>query len=283
VGVIGVEKEPAWVPESINLQLASAARIYDYFLGGAHNFAVDRDLARQILALVPGSALSAQANRAFLHRAVRYLVAQGVRQFIDIGSGIPTSGNVHEVAQQLDPGARVLYVDRDPIAVAHSETIIGDNPNVGVLQADLRRPKDILQAPELHDLIDPAEPVAVLMVAVLHFLAPGDRPEELIAQFHAAAAPGSYLVLSHGHSEKLHRSGNLDVLSPDDREVLNLYQQTSGGITLRSHAQIQQLFDGWALVEPGLVWVPQWRPGWPDEVGPDPASSSVVGGVARRI
>jgi hypothetical protein len=278
-----VGQEPAWVPESINLQTPSSARMYDYFLGGAHNFAVDRDLARQILALVPGSALSAQANRAFLHRAVRYLVAQGVRQFIDIGSGIPTAGNVHEVAQQADPDARVLYVDRDPIAVAHGEMILGGNPGVRVLQADLRRPKDILQAPELRDLIDPAEPVAVLMVALLHFFSASDRPEELIAQFHAAAAPGSYLVLSHGHSEKLHRSGNLDVLSPDDREVLNLYQRTSGAITLRSRGQIQQLFDGWALVEPGLVWVPQWRPGWPDEVGTDPAASSVVGGVARRI
>jgi SAM-dependent methyltransferase len=282
VEVSGVPDQPGWVPESIDLGAASAARMYDYFLDGAHNFAVDRDLARKILRLVPDSALSAQANRAFLHRAVRYLVAQGVRQFVDIGSGIPTVGNVHEAAQRTDPDVRVLYVDRDPVAVAHSEQVLGANPNARVLQADLRRPKDILQAPELRDLIDPVEPVAVLMGAVLHFLSDNDRPQELIRQFHDALAPGSYLVISHGHSERLRQSGSRTVLTSDEQEVLNLYQQTSGPITLRSRLQIQHLFDGWRLVEPGLVWVPQWHPDWPDAIGPDPEASCVVGGVARR-
>jgi hypothetical protein len=267
------EEVPDWAPEGVDLTRPSAARMYDYYLGGAHNFAVDRELAARALALLPDGQLIAQANRAFLHRAVRYLLSQGVRQFIDIGSGIPTSGNVHEIAQKEDPEARILYVDHDPVAVAHSELILRDNPFAQVVKADLRRPDEILQAPALTELLDLSQPVGLLMVAVLHFVAEEDRPQDTIVRLRDLLAPGSYLVISHGTGES--RQSELSKLK-------DLYRSTSTPVTYRSREQIRTLFDGWDLVEPGVVWVPQWRPDWPDEVGTDPASTLAAAAVGRK-
>src|SRR5690349_21832592 len=142
----GMAALPEWIPETVDTTTPSAARMYDYYLGGAHNFGVDRELARKMLALFPDGAMIAQTNRSFLHRTVRYMLDQGVRQFVDIGSGIPTAGNVHETAQQAEPGTRVLYVDHDPVAVAHSEALLRGNDLAGVLQADLRRPAEIFES-----------------------------------------------------------------------------------------------------------------------------------------
>jgi S-adenosyl methyltransferase len=267
------EQLPDWVPDGVDLTRASAARMYDYYLGGAHNFGVDRELAGQALALFPDGQLIAQANRAFLHRAVRYLLSQGVRQFIDIGSGIPTSGNVHEVAQKEDPDARVLYVDHDPVAVAHSELILRGNPCARVLGADLRRPKEILDAPVLTDLLDLTQPVGVLMVSVLHFVSEADRPQDTIAEFLQLLSSGSHLVISQGTGE-----GRL----AEGKKLKAIYQSTSTPVTYRTRAQIRDLFDGWELVEPGVVWVPEWRPDWPDDVGPDPASTLIAAAVGRK-
>jgi hypothetical protein len=267
------EQLPEWAPAGVDLTKPSAARMYDYYLGGAHNFAVDRELAGKALALVPDGQLIAQANRAFLHRAVRYLLSQGIRQFVDIGSGIPTAGNVHEIAQKADPEARVLYIDHDPIAVAHSELILRDNPGARVLEADLRRPQDILDAPILTELLDLSQPVAVLMVSVLHFVSDSDRPQETIARFHDLLSPGSYLVISHGTGEG-RRS--------ESAQVKKLYASTSTPLTYRSREQIAALFEGWDLIEPGVVWVPEWRPDWPDDVGLDPASSTVAAAVGQK-
>jgi trans-aconitate methyltransferase len=268
-----VESLPDWTPEGVDLTKASAARMYDYYLGGAHNFGVDREAARQVLALYPDGQLIIQANRAFLHRAVRYLLAQGVRQFIDIGSGIPTVGNVHETAQREFPDARVLYVDHDPVAVAHSELILDDNPNVQVLQADLRRPKDILESPEVKALIDLSQPVGVLMVAVLHFVSEDDRPDEAIRRFTEAVAPGSYLVISHATSGQR---------QTEAEEVTKVYEKTANPLTHRTHQRVAEFFAGWDLIDPGVVWVPEWHPDWPDEVGPDPASTSFIAAVGRK-
>jgi hypothetical protein len=262
---------PDWAPSDVDLTKASSARVYDYFLGGAHNFAVDRELAEQVLRLHPSSQSNARANRAYLHRAVRFLLSQGVRQFIDIGAGVPTVGNVHETA----PDCRVLYVDRDPVAVAHSELILRGNPNAQVLRADLRRPDDILGSPQLAGLIDLAQPVGVLMLAVLHFVSDAERPEEKIRRFHDAVGPGSFLVVSHAIGEGL---------PPGADEAKGLFQATAvDTISLREHDRVLELMAGWDLVEPGLVPLPLWRPDWPDEVTPDPAASFVLAGVGRRV
>ena len=247
--------------------------MYDYYLGGAHNFAVDRNLASQVLALFPDGQLIAQANRAFLHRAVRHLLGQGVRQFIDIGSGIPTAGNVHEIAQKVDPEARVLYIDHDPVAVTHSELILRDNPFARVLEADLRRPKDILTAPVLTDLLDLTQPVGLLMVSVLHFVTDSERPEDTISLFRDVFSPGSYLVIAQGTGEGR---------QAETTKAKELYRSTSTPITYRTREQIRALFDGWELVDPGVVWIPEWRPDWPDDVGPDPASTLIAAGVGRK-
>ena len=182
VGRLRVEPRPDWVPEGIDLQRPSAARMYDYYLGGAHNFGPDRELGRKVLEFVPDGQLLAQANRAFLHRAVRFLLSRGIQQFLDIGSGIPTAGNVHEVAQKEAPGSRVLYVDHDHVAVAHSEALLRDNPDARVLHADLRNPDEILSSPALHEVLDLSQPVGLLLVAVLHFIPDEDGPASLVAR-----------------------------------------------------------------------------------------------------
>lgn len=268
-----MEQLPDWAPEGVDLTRASAARMYDYYLGGAHNFGVDRELARQALAVFPDGQLIAQANRAFLHRAVRYLLSQGVRQFIDIGSGIPTVGNVHETAQRDAPESRVLYVDHDSVAVALSELILDGNPNARVLHADLRRPKEIIESPELRELLDLSQPVGVLMVAVLHSVSEDDRPDEAIRQFCELVSPGSYLVISQATGEN--RPSEI-------KDLAKLYQSTTNPVTFRTRKRIAELFDGWQLVEPGVVWVPEWRPDWPDEVGPEPESAGLAAAVGRK-
>jgi hypothetical protein len=249
---------PHWA-QGIDLSRPSAARMYDYYLGGAHNFGIDREVARKALELVPDGPLLMQANRAFLHRAVRHLVDQGIDQFIDIGSGIPTRGNVHETVEQALPGGtgRVLYVDRDPVAIAHSELILGDSqPQVKVLQADLRNPQHILQSTQRRGLIDLSRPVGILMVAVLHFIPESDRPEHLIRQFHDAVVPGSWLVMSHGTAER----------QPERAaQIAKLYESATDQPTYRSRSRVRELFDGWDVVEPGVVWVQDWRPDWPDD------------------
>jgi SAM-dependent methyltransferase len=272
-GGLQVEPLPDWAPENADVTKASAARMYDYYLGGAHNFAVDRELARMALALVPDGQLIAQANRAFLHRAVQYLLAQGVRQFIDIGSGIPTAGNVHEIAQREAPESRVLYVDHDPVAVAHSELILHGNRGARVLHADLRRPEEIIDAPMLAELLDLSQPVGVLMVAVLHFVSESDRPDDAIKQFRDLVSPGSYLAISQGTGESR---------TAETKQAAELYRSTDTPVTFRSREQVRELFQGWELVEPGVVWVSEWRPDWPDDVGSDPAFTSLAAAVGRK-
>lgn len=265
---------PDWAPEGIDLGRPSAARIYDYWLGGTHNFAVDREIARGVTAAVPDTARIMQANRAFLHRAVDFLVGQGVRQFLDLGSGIPTLGNVHEVAQNAAPDARVVYVDIDPVAVAHSRHILTNNANAAVIQGDLRYVDTILGDPTVRGLLDFDQPTAVLMMAVLHFVSDEDDPAGIIARFRQALAPGSYLVLSHGTQ---------DGMSDEAREVGNeMFTRTSTPFIGRNREQVGQLFEGFDLVEPGLVWSVQWHPEHPDEVGDSPERSAAYVGVGLK-
>jgi SAM-dependent methyltransferase len=265
-------ERPQWAPQTIDIERPSVARMYDYYLGGSHNFAVDRAAAQQMIAAVPEAPLMAQANRAFLRRAVRFLIDSGIRQFLDIGSGIPTVGNVHEIAHQSAPEARVVYVDIDPVAVAHSREILAGNDFATAIQEDLRRPQEILDHPEVRKLIDFTQPVAVMIVAVLHFVPKSDDPAGVIATIRDALAPGSYLTLSQASDEGRPRAER------DDAE--EIYRRTDNPLAVRTRAELAQFFDGFTLLEPGVVWVPQWRPDPPHAVE-DADRAAFVGGMGR--
>jgi len=264
---------PDWVPEEVDLTRPSNARLYDYFLGGAHNFAVDRELAAQIVQMTPNIAETMRANRAFLRRAVRFLVASGIRQFLDIGSGIPTAGNVHEVAQAAAPESAVVYVDVDPVAVAHSRAILEGNDRTAVLCADLRAPEEILAAARETGLIDFAEPLAVLLAGVVHFIPDSDDPGDILATLRTVVAPGSYLLVSHVTHEDQ---------PPEVLQAFELSKRTPEPIMLRSRAEIKTYFGEFTLVEPGLVHIPLWRPDSPEDVGEHPERINAFAGVGRK-
>jgi SAM-dependent methyltransferase len=267
---------PDWAPAGVDIDKPSAARVYDYSLGGTHNFAADRAIVEALNAAIPSGPLIPRANRAFLHRAVRYLIDVGIRQFLDIGSGIPTRGNVHQIAQQAAPGARVVYVDIDPIAVVHSQAILAGNPHAVAIQADARQPDAILHHPQVRGLLDFDQPMAVMLVAVLHLIADIDDPAGIAAQFTDAVVPGSYLAISHMTGES----------RPEEmKKFEELLARTPTPLTLRTRAQIAQMFAGLDLVAPGLVWVPQWRPDAPDDLDDldnHPEHSGVLGGIGHK-
>ncbi|SCE69465.1 O-Methyltransferase involved in polyketide biosynthesis [Micromonospora matsumotoense] len=265
-------QRPDWAPDDIDVERPSVARMYDYYLGGSHNFAADRVAARAMVEAVPDAPLMAQANRAFLRRVVQYLGDSGIRQFLDIGSGIPTVGNVHEIAQRAAPDARVVYIDVDPVAVAHSQEILAGNRNAAVVREDLRRPAAILRHPEVTRLIDFSQPVAVMVVAVLHFIPHADHPEETLRTLRAALAPGSHLVLSQAGEDGRRRAEQV--------EAERVYRRTDNPLCIRSRAELTAFFDGFTLVDPGVVWVPQWRPETP-ESAEDAERAGFLGGVGR--
>jgi len=258
-----------WVPAEVDTRRANVARVYDYLLGGTHNFLADQDVGRAIVAVEPNSRAVGQANRAFLRRAVRYLAAAGIRQFLDIGSGIPTQGNVHEVAQDAAPGARVVYADIDPVAIAHSEAILAGNLAATIIEGDLREPGMVLARAAGTGLIDFSQPVGLLLVAVAHFIPDEGDPGGIVAALRDALAPGSYLILCHGTEE-----GAPDVAHAAEK----VYQRTTRtGLYMRSRADILRLFDGFELIDPGLVAIPYWRP---DPSGPQPDPGKFWGGLA---
>ncbi|GAA4702260.1 hypothetical protein Prum_026280 [Phytohabitans rumicis] len=247
--------------------------MYDYFLGGAHNFEIDRQLAEQIASMTPNLADTMRAGRAFLRRAVRYLAAEGIDQYLDIGSGIPTVGNVHEVAQDANPTARVVYVDIDPVAVMHSKSILDGNEWADAIQADLRQPELILDEARKLGLIDLSRPVAVLLAGVVHFVPDADHPGDVIRTLRDATVPGSYLVISHSTYED----------QPQEMlDAQKLSARTATEITLRSHAEIAGYFGDFALVEPGLVHLPLWHPETPGDVDEHPERFGAFGGVGHK-
>jgi len=253
--------EPDWVPPEVDTARANVARVYDYWLGGSHNFLPDQDLARAIAAVEPNTRAMARANRAFLGRAVRFLAGAGIRQFLDIGSGIPTQGNVHEVAQHAAPGARVVYADIDPVAVAHSKAILAGNDDTVVIEADLREPEKILTHQAVGRLIDFSQPTGLLLVSVLHFIADADEPWRIVATLRDALAPGSYLVLCHGTDDG----------KPAAHAAAKVYNRSvTTDLHIRSRAEILRFFQGFDLVDPGLVPIPQWRPDSPADTPTDP-------------
>lgn len=245
---------PEWVPGDVDVDKPSIARIWDWFLGGMHNFAIDREVAQATLELMPEGPAMAQINRSFLRRAVRYCTAAGITQFLDVGSGIPTVGNVHEIAQRAQPGARTVYVDIDPVAVAHTRRILTGDPHSGVIHADLRQPERILADPELGRMLDLDRPIALLMVAVLHFIPDADDPAGVLARYHKALAPGSHLIIAHGSTDTEQMATEHLAAAREN------YERTVATVRLRTRAEVTDLFTGFELVEPGVVWLPRWRP-----------------------
>ncbi|MFD3497036.1 SAM-dependent methyltransferase [Streptomyces sp. NPDC058678] len=267
-------ERPAWAPRSIDISVPSVSRIYDYYLGGSHNFEVDRQAARKAMEFMPGLPKIMQANRAFMRRAVRFAVDEGITQFLDIGSGIPTFGTVHEVARATRPDAHVVYVDHDPVAVAHSEAVLAGVDGAGVVAADLRKPREILASPEVQRLIDPNRPVALLLIAILHFVEDADDPYGAVAELRDALAPGSMLLLTHASYEGI-------PLPPERAEgAVDVYKDIRNPLIMRSREEIARFFEGYDMVEPGLVAPPHWRPDTAPE-DEDPYAFSGFAGVGR--
>jgi O-methyltransferase involved in polyketide biosynthesis len=245
------EYEPR-VPEGVDVSRPSIARIYDYLLYGKDNFAVDRAAAEKLMESRLDPRRLSLANRAFLYRAVRFLARQGIAQYLDLGSGLPTSPSVHEVARDIIPGARVVYVDHDPIVVRHNDALLATRDGVITIRGDIRDPDTVLADEALAACIDFSQPVAVLLLSVLHFISLVEDAPGIVARFRERMAPGSYLAVSVGTSD----GADPDMLA----EATQTYAGARMPFTLRSRAQIMDLFAGFDLVEPGLVSLPEWRP-----------------------
>ncbi|MFI6815626.1 SAM-dependent methyltransferase [Nonomuraea sp. NPDC050328] len=259
-------------PSGVNPRIPNMARMYDYALGGKDNFAADREAVQKLFAMSPENRYVPLANRRFLRRAVRYAVEQGIEQFLDLGAGLPSQGNVHEVASR----ARVVYVDHDPVVAVHARALLAtDESRVSLVQGDLREPETILKHPEVVRLIDFSRPVAVLFVSVLHGVADAEDPAGLVRAYARPLAPGSHLILSH-----LTREGHPAELVRRKEEV---FARSNTVFSYRGRAEILSYFEGFELVEPGLTAVTAWRP---DDPVPDAdleaAGSWWLGGVGRR-
>jgi S-adenosyl methyltransferase len=252
----------------------SPARVYDAHLGGSHNFRADREAARRIVEFMPELPDILRANRSFLRRAVLYLVDQGITQFLDLGSGIPTVGNVHEIAWQANPDCRIVYVDIDPVAVAHSRLILRGLDNATAVLGDLRRPREILNNEQTREMLDFTRPIGLLIVATLHFVPESDDPRGIIGQYLDAVVPGSYLVISHASLEgpTPSRAG----------EATEQYRRSVTDFTMRTRAEITDLFTAVELVDPGVVYLPEWHPE-PGADTRDAARMSTFAGVGRKI
>jgi len=253
----------------------NVARMYDYYLGGTNNFEADRAAAEQVLALVPGLRRSALENRRFLRRVVRMLAADaGITQFLDIGAGLPTQGAVHEVAREVTPGARVVYADYDPVVVAHGRALLTETDQSVMVRADARRPADLLAMPEVRAHLDLSKPVAILLFATLHFVPDADDPAAIVACLRESVAPGSFLAISHIGTEFFPDKAAL-------AQAVEVYERASERVWPRSRDHILGFFDGFELLEPGLVPKHQWRPAAGGTA--DGTPNIQWGGVGRKV
>jgi SAM-dependent methyltransferase len=264
-----VSQQTNWVPTSVDLEKASAARMYDYVLGGNHNFAVDRSLADELLKVQPEVKRFVIQNRAFMRRAVLFLVEQGIRQFLDLGSGIPTVGNVHEIAQTVDPTARVVYVDNEHVAVAHSQLMLENNPGAAMVHADITKPNLVLGDETTRRVLDFDQPIGLLGITIGHYILPEHDPEAVFATYRDALAPGSYLALTHLTD---------DFADDTSEEIIEKLKKSQNTVMARNKAEIQAFFGDFELVEPGLVATSQWRP----EREADDDNDGLYAGVARK-
>ena len=267
----GTSQDPA-VDLTIDTSVAHPARVYDYWLGGKDNFAADREAAERVLAVSPGLRWRIQANRRFLARAVRYLAEDaGIRQFLDIGTGIPSANNTHQVAQEVTPGARIVYVDNDPIVLSHAQALLTSGPQGATqyVDGDVREPGPIIESAA--ETLDFSRPVALMLIGVLHLIQDSEDPWGLVAWLMTQLPAGSYLAISHPAID----------IAPGQAEAQRRYnERVSTPQTLRGHDQVARFFEGLELVEPGLVYVHAWRPGEFDTAPED--ATSAWGAVARK-
>jgi len=275
LGSGGAATGPGPLASKLDATTPNIARMYDYYLGGKDNFAADRACADKVLSHYPELRAVARENRAFLSRVVRFLAAEaGIRQFVDIGAGLPTMENVHEVAHAVAPQARVIYVDHDPLVCAHARALLAIRDTVSVVQADMRDPEAILKDPETQRLIDFSQPVAILLVAILHFIAGDDNPYEIVGRLREAMAPGSYLVVSHAGS---------DDLPTRAQEAAAEYNRATAQMWFRTRTEILRFFDGFDLIDPGLVAADAWRNPTPPHPGiTNQLASAGFVGIGRR-
>jgi SAM-dependent methyltransferase len=252
--------------------------MYDYYLGGKDNFAADRAAAEQALAVAPELRSGARQSRRFLTRVIQFMVGEGIRQFIDIGCGLPTQGNVHEIARAGSPDVRVAYVDNDPVVISHARALLENNPLIVVVQADLREPAKLLADPDLRNLIDLRRPVGVVMSSVLHIIPDDELALSAVRHLRDAVVPGSYIAIAHAVSD----------LRPDVTAALSKLYQTSTKISgphrsnLRNRAEVEVYFDGLELVEPGFTYISEWRPDEDDDAAEGTPPMWAMGGVARK-
>ncbi|CAL9573459.1 hypothetical protein SUDANB106_04899 [Streptomyces sp. enrichment culture] len=264
-----------FTPEQIDTSRPHPARMYDYYLGGSDNYEVDREAAERLMTMAPDVRVSARANRDFLGRAVRTAVGElGIRQIIDVGTGIPTSPNTHELARAAAPDTRVVYVDNDPIVSVHADAKLTGAGNAEFVLADARKPEAVIEHPAVRELIDFGRPVALLLVAVLHFVRDEEDPAGLVAALGGALPPGSCLVLTHGTPD-FHEKQRVE-------EGTDVYRSATAQVSLRSHAEILSFFDGWDLVDPGLVQLPLWRPDGPVPEPGELRRVALYGGVGLK-
>ncbi|QNP69021.1 SAM-dependent methyltransferase [Streptomyces roseirectus] len=264
--------DPITRPPKIDTSRPHPARMYDYFLGGKDNYPVDQEAAERFIAAAPEVKVAVRANRDFMRRAVRHVVGEGgIRQILDIGTGLPTEPNVHQIAREIAPETRVAYVDNDPIVGTHSMALLDDDEGISVVLADLREPRAILDHPDVRKVIDLNEPVALLLVAVLHFVKDEEDPAALMTTLLDALPAGSYLVLTHATVD-FHEDRRADAVA--------VYKNASATMNPRPHAEVLTFFGDLTLLEPGLVTVPSWRP----DAAPDPTLPPIgfYGGVARK-
>jgi S-adenosyl methyltransferase len=275
-------------PQGVELDRPTAARVYDWLLGGTANWAIDREFGAKVVERFPLLKDISVSNRLFLHRAVRHLVSMGVRQFIDIGSGIPTMGNTHQVADEVAPDSRVVYVDNEPVAIAHSKILLeqeGDPDRHAAIQADLRDPDELWSEVAGAGVIDFTEPVAMLLVAVLHFqqLHGGvDRGPASLARLRQLLPSGSYLVLSHTTYEGVPQPLYQNLVDLD-----TMYKSTANPVVWRAQHEIREMFGDFELIEPGMTWTPLWHPEDSSPTSPmiefdEPEESVILAGVARK-
>lgn len=257
-------------PRGVDVTRPNVARIYDHWLGGKDNFPADREAAERILAVIPDVRDQCRANRAFLRRAVEFLVDRGVRQFIDIGTGLPTQGQVHQIAHEVAPETQVVYVDNDPVVLAHARALLQDSDKVTVVQADLRDPDKVFDNPDVRARIDFDQPVALLLVAIVHFVPEGDDPAGIIARYRDILSAGSYLAVSHVTAD--HRS------EEERARVLEVYQQATSPMVPRTYGQVAGFLDGFELVRPGVVDVDVWG----HDVEEPPHDTVIYAAVGRK-